>query len=298
MDNGEVALCAQSHESASPPALTYHDRVLGRRVEQPWLALALAVVCVLGVVAAWVLPTRTSPAAADPGATPGPVASAPSAGAPASTLPLLIPMDDDLDVPPVIPEAERARAVFVGDSITRGTSDFTTGALGDWSWFYHLVMAPDAPVSFAGGVADNGMTTTWMASQVWQALSYQPDLLVVLGGTNDIDAGATPEQILGNLESMHQAALSASVQMAVATIPPSDLEGTDTKVRAYNEALRAWAQDRDVIFLDASAPLRGEEGLGWAAGLSRDGTHPTADAARLMSAAAATTLRWRYAEGL
>lgn len=267
------------------------------RVQHPWLAALLAAVCVAAVVAAWAIGNRVSAAAAPPLPAPpaGPIAApTPSASA---ELPLLVPpAEDPLDSPPVIPAEERARAVFLGDSITRGTSDFASGALGDWSWFYHLVMAPDAPVTFAGGIAENGMLTSWMASEVWQALSYQPDLIVVLGGTNDIDSSLTPEQIIANLQVIRDAAASAGVAVAVCSIPPSPDVRKDVRIREYNDALRAWADTHDAVFLDTAAPLRGSEGIGWAPNLTNDGVHPTAEGARLMSQAAATTLRWRHAE--
>jgi lysophospholipase L1-like esterase len=38
--------------------------------------------------------------------------------------------------------------------------------------------------------------------------------------------------------------------------------------------------------------------MGWAPTLTSDGVHPTAEGARLMSQAAATTLRWRHADGM
>lgn len=270
-----------------------------RRIQHPWLAALLAVVCAAAVLAAWLLGNRLSAAASPPPPPPPPPPAAAATPSATGELPLLLPpAEDPLDTPPVIPVEERARAVFLGDSITRGTSDFASGALGDWSWFYHLVMAPDAPVAFAGGIAENGMLTQWMAGEVWQALSYQPDLLVVLGGTNDIDASLRPEQIIANLQVIRDATAGAGVAMAVCSIPPSDDARKDVRIREYNDALRAWADIHDVVYLDTAAPLRGSEGMGWAPMLTNDGVHPTAEGARLMSQAAATTLRWRHAEGL
>jgi lysophospholipase L1-like esterase len=267
-----------------------------RFVRYPWLAGALAAVCLVAVGAAIVIGMRPgNAAAANPNTstqTPAGV-SAPgnSSGAPVSLAPLIAP-DDPLAQPSIIPLENRPRVVFMGDSITLGTSDFANSYVGDRSWFYALVNAPDAPVAFAGGVADNGMNTSWMAEHVWDALSKQPDMIIVLGGTNDIAPGNDPASSFANLQRIVDAAAQAGVKVAVCTIPPSDRPNVDELARAYNDALKIWADSTGIILLDTAAPLRGPEGLGWAPGLSADGTHPTAEGAVLMSQSAATTLRY------
>lgn len=262
----------------------------------PWLAGALAAVCLVAVGAAIVIGMRPSGAAAansssSPQMPAGVSSPTNSSGAPVSLAPLIAP-DDPLAQPSIIPLENRPKVVFIGDSITLGTSDFASNFVGDRSWFYALVNAPDAPVAFAGGVADNGMRTSWMAEHVWDALSKQPDMLIVLGGTNDVAPGADPATSLANLQRIVDAADQAGVKVAVCTIPPSDRPNVDELARAYNDALKIWADSTGIILLDTAAPLRGPEGLGWAPGLSADGTHPTAEGAVLMSQSAATTLRY------
>ena len=262
----------------------------------PWLAGALAAVCLVAVGAAIVIGLRPGDAAAaNPSAsTQAPAGVYPSAtatGAPASLAPLIAP-DDPLAQPSIIPLENRPKVVFIGDSITLGTSDFANNYVGDRSWFYALVNAPDAPVAFAGGVADNGMNTSWMAEHVWDALSKQPDMIIVLGGTNDIAPGNDPASSFANLQRIVDAAAQAGVKVAVCTIPPSDKPDVDALARAYDAALKTWADGAGIILLDTAAPLRGPEGLGWAPGLTADGTHPSAEGAVLMSQAAATTLRY------
>ena len=262
----------------------------------PWLAAALAVVCCAAVGVAIVIDIRPGGAAA---ATPNTSAStslggsapANATGAAVSLAPLIAP-DDPLAEPSIIPIEDRPKVVFMGDSITLGTSDFANNYVGDRSWFYALVNAPDAPVAFAGGVADNGMNTSWMAEHVWDALSKQPDMIIVLGGTNDIAPGNDPAASFANLQRIVDAAAQAGVKVAVCTIPPSDKPDVDVLARAYDEGLATWAEGAGITLLDTAAPLRGPEGLGWAPGLTADGTHPSPEGAVLMSQAAATTLRY------
>lgn len=275
---------------------TYERGPLVRVIRYPWLAAALAAVCVLAIVVPIVVSKTSgaSPSASRASLAPSSanVSVMPTGSAVPATLAPLIPGNDELGTPSPIPVEERPKAVFVGDSITRGDSEFASGYVGEMSWFYALVSAPDAPIAFAGGVADNGMLTSWMADHVWEALSLQPDMLVVLGGTNDISSGVSTQESLGNLQRIVDAAHQAGVKVAVSTIPPSDQEGLDQRARDYDAALVAWADSAGVIILDTAAPLRGAEGRGWGDGLTRDGTHPSAAGAVLMSQAAATTLRY------
>ena len=254
-----------------------------RGVRYPWLAALLAVAC-LAAIAVPIIRTHlagSSPAKAAT-STPGADTLAPSSGESGSasmpttaspeTLAPLIPPDDPLASPSVIPLELRPRAVFLGDSITLGDSNFAAGYVGEMSWFYALVSAPDAPIAFAGGIADNGMLTSWMADHVWEALSMKPDMLIVIGGTNDVAAGVPTDETFANLQRIVDAADQAGVKVAFGTIPPSDQQGLDQKARDFDAALVPWVDSVGAVLLDTAAPLRGSEGLGWGEGLKQDGT--------------------------
>jgi len=190
-----------------------------------------------------------------------------------------------------IPYEERLTAVFLGDSITRGaTIDPTWGEATEWSWFFRLVDDSEGVVRYGGMVAENGMTSEWMAGQAWNALALQPDILVVHGGTNDISGEVDPAYIIGNLQRIKDAADSMGVPMAVCTVPPRADPAADARAIALNAAITEWAATSGAILLDTAAPLRNPEG-GWMPGYSADGLHPTPAAAVLMARAAEETLR-------
>lgn len=190
-----------------------------------------------------------------------------------------------------IPLAERPVAVFLGDSITRGaTVDTTFGEVTEWSWFYRLLDDTDGVVQYGGMVAENGMTTSWMAGQAYNALALKPDLLVVHGGTNDVSGEVDPAYVVGNLQQIKDAADVYGVPMAVCTLPPRDDPMADARSVAVSDAIRTWAEQEGVILLDTGAPLRDPLG-GWRSGYSNDGLHPTPEAAVLMARAAAEALR-------
>lgn len=216
--------------------------------------------------------------------------SGPAAPANPSALPL--PTGAVSGVPTVpLPVEQRPVAVFLGDSITRGaTIDTTWGEVTEWSWFYRLLDDTDGVVQYGGMVAENGMTTSWMAEQAVSALALGPDLLIVHGGTNDVSGEIDPAYVVGNLQRIKDAADAYGVAMAVCTLPPRSDPLADARAVAVSQAIRTWAEQEGVILLDTGAPLRDPLG-GWRSGYSADGLHPTPEAAVLMARVAAEALR-------
>lgn len=263
-----------------------------------WRALAAcaAVLVLLGIgVAAATGPTSTAPllgatatpepdpvpsSTDDAGVQPLPTGSAQPSASPTGAAPMAF-----------VPVEDRPVAVFLGDSITRGaTIDPTWGDVTEWSWFYRLLDDTEGVVQYGGMVAENGMTTSWMAGQVYNALALSPDILIVHGGTNDVSGEVDPAYVIGNLQQIKDAADAVGVPMAVCTLPPRDDPAADARSIAVSDAIRVWAAQEGVILLDTGAPLRDPLG-GWRSGYTNDGLHPTPEAAVLMARAAAGALR-------
>jgi len=263
-----------------------------------WRALAAfaAVLLLLGIgVAAATGPISTAPLlSASVTPEPDPVPS-PSEDATTQPLPTASaqPSPSPTDVAPmaIVPVEDRPVAVFLGDSITRGaTIDPTWGDVTEWSWFYRLLDDTEGVVQYGGMVAENGMSTSWMVGQAYNALAMSPDILIVHGGTNDVSGEVDPAYIVGNLQQIKDAADSVGVPMAVCTIPPRDDPAADARALAVNAAIREWAAEEGVVLLDTGEPLRDPAG-GWRLGYTNDGLHPTPEAAVLMARAAAEALR-------
>jgi len=255
------------------------------------LAAVAALLVVVGIgVAAATGPTTTAPRL--DASAPSPSPELPDPGAEASALPL--PTGSSEPSPAAtgyIPEEDRPVAVFLGDSITRGaTLDTTYGDVTEWSWFYRLLDDTEGVVRYGGMVAENGMTTGWMAGQAYNALALGPDLLIVHGGTNDVSGEVDPASVIANLQQIKDAADAVGVPMAVCTLPPRADPAADARSIAVSDAIRVWAAAEGVALLDTGAPLRDPLG-GWREGYSADGLHPTPTAAVLMARAAAEALR-------
>ncbi|MFM1964997.1 MAG: hypothetical protein RL134_722 [Actinomycetota bacterium] len=253
------------------------------------LSAFAALLVLLGIgVAAATGPTAQAPRL-DAGAAPAPTASPTQDAAPQP-----LPTGSAQPTPAstqAVPVDQRPVAVFLGDSITRGaTLDTTWGEVTEWSWFYRLLDDTEGVVRYGGMVAENGMTTSWMAGQAYNALALSPDLLIVHGGTNDVSGEVDPASVIANLQQIKDAADAVGVPMAVCTLPPRDDPAADARSIAVSDAIRAWAEQEGVILLDTGAPLRDPLG-GWRDGYSADGLHPTPEAAVLMARAAEEALR-------
>jgi lysophospholipase L1-like esterase len=259
---------------------------MGSAAAWGWRALAViaAVIILLALSLAIAAPRTAAPSGLTaPGGQPEPTVATDSIPAPV--------IEADEAEPVFIPLEQRPVARFLGDSITRGMTEPSSGVVGEHSWFYGLIDDTEGVVRYGGSVAENGMSTDWMAGQVWTALYPTPDILIVHGGTNDVSGEITPPVVVDNLERIRVAAVSAGVPLAVCTVPPRADPAADARALAVNDAIRAWASANDVIVLDTAAPLRDPVLGGWLPGYTTDGLHPTPEAAALMSDAAAKALR-------
>jgi lysophospholipase L1-like esterase len=214
----------------------------------PFAVLLLLSGCALtGTAVAENTPARSAPAAS----TASPAADRPS------TPPL--PPGAETDVVPV---------VVVGDSITAGTGPTDRADRpGPQSWQHGFW---GAPLEFRGGWAVPGATTEQMRAG---AAGLTADVLVLLGGTNDLATGvgwpASQEHLRGVV-----AAVDVD-HVVLSAIPPSDTG--PARAVEYNQRLADLSQEQGWEFVDPWVTV--SQGGAWVPGTSPDGIHPTPEAA-------------------
>jgi lysophospholipase L1-like esterase/dienelactone hydrolase len=173
---------------------------------------------------------------------------------------------DDAKIGP--PEKGEKRVVFMGDSITDG-------------WIRQ------APEFFRGrpyfdrGIS--GQTTPQMLLRFRQdVINLQPEVVVILAGTNDIAGNtgpATPEMIQDNLISMVDLAWANGIKVVLASITPSDdfwwNRGThpEHRIAEMNTWIKAYAAKHKLVYLDYYSPMVDDHG-GMKKEFTRDGVHP------------------------
>jgi lysophospholipase L1-like esterase len=168
----------------------------------------------------------------------------------------------------------------VGDSITEADSeDFDQGDIGPGSWARYA----DGPgVEVTGGWAHAGATTADMLAGVTDdlaagAIKEPPAMLVLMGGSNDIDDGVPIQDILDNLSAIAQT-LGAD-RVTLSAVPPE--AAVQSTVDELNARLPALAVQEGWRFADPMVDVRSADGS-WLPGMSDDGVHPTQRGARLI----------------
>jgi len=182
--------------------------------------------------------------------------------------------------PPTAARASGASAdppltvVAVGDSITEMDSpDFDAGRIGRGSWAWWAV---GHGVGVLGGWAHAGATTDDMLEGVQNAGvgDRHPDVLVLMGGNNDIDWGIPAEDTLDDLVQI--ASLVHAGRVVLSAVAPEDGLGQETL--ALDARLAALAQQHGWQYVDPMTDCR--DGAGdYLPGTSLDGVHPDEQAA-------------------
>jgi hypothetical protein len=167
------------------------------------------------------------------------------------------------------------RVAAVGDSVTEADSpDFAGGDIGDGSW----ARAAEGPgVDVVGGWAVYGATTEAMAGGVGPTSA---DVLVVMGGTNDVLQGIPWERSAAALEQITE--ITGVSPVLLCTIVP--LADDPAATQLFNARLQLLAAENGWELVDSAAPVRAPDGT-WLPGMSEDGIHPIPAAAALIGTA-------------
>jgi lysophospholipase L1-like esterase len=164
------------------------------------------------------------------------------------------------------------RLVTLGDSIThRGTWPATAATSAN------LVLVRNAGVDFN--------TTTQMLARVdTDVLAYGPDVVTILGGTNDRAHGVKASTAMANLGKIIDRLHEYNIRVVLITMPPNT-----GSVSAWNTAIKKLAASKGAAVADIFPALANSRG-GWASGMTVDGVHPSAAGYARMSPIIAAAL--------
>lgn len=187
-------------------------------------------------------------------------------------------------VPVLLNVPRRIPAIFVGDSITwqwaRNENTFATGNLKiPFNSAYMTQSGSNVTVRFhpgffsGNGYVDKGISgqnTTQMLSRFQKdVIDLNPQVVVIMGGTNDLAQGVAKEQILANVSAMAEMADEAGIQVVLCSVTPcndsySKLSDPKTKgahIITLNGMIQSYAGTKGFAWCDYWTSLVADDGL-------------------------------------
>lgn len=188
---------------------------------------------------------------------------------------------------------DRLVIVGMGDSTTAGTPGFLSpleappdGSGNPESQYgYWVTKARPGWKVLNKGV--NGHRTDQILSRFGRdVILAKPDIVVILGGVNDIYQGRSAETVEDNLEAMYERAAGSAIVVVAATILPYNAAGRHESdaIRMVNSWIEEKSKSPGIIFCDTNRSVR-EEFDPEALASTPDGLHPDVDGYRRMGEA-------------
>jgi len=105
---------------------------------------------------------------------------------------------------------------------------------------------------------------------------FNPQIGVVMLGTNDVNGGRSPAQYKGDLTKIVDLLTANGTIPIVSTLPP--IKGKDDAVKAFNAVLMEVVKEKKIPFIDYYGEIVKRRPADWLGTLiSDDGVHPTGD---------------------
>ena len=253
------------------------------------LALLLAATAIsASLPGGWTDPPKPSPSAdvmAEVGTpnqtstdTPSPVATSPD-----PTLPSLDPTPTDSPSSSPAPKKAPAKAtprtytfVALGDSLTSGYND--PGP----AWPDRLD-AEDANLRLVNNAGVPGDLTSGMLSRLDRdVFAYNPGVMFLLGGTNDLGHYVSSTTIIANLRAIVVKAKARGIKVFLITVPPNSSSVMTARIDSLNADIQHLANTYALYLIDIHTPLSASNGL-IASKYTVDGLHFNGAGAQLVA---------------
>ena len=184
-----------------------------------------------------------------------------------------------------LPEKGKQRVVFMGDSITE-----------EWSNLYPDYFDTKGYINRGIG----GQTTPQMLIRFKpDVIDLDPDIVVILAGTNDIAGNTGPsnvKMITDNIFSMAELARAHQIKVVLSSILPvfeyewaKEIKDAPATIDSVNDELKKYVNDHGLVYLDYFSPMV-DERKGLNKDYTYDGVHPNQDGYILMSSLAQKVL--------
>ena len=183
-----------------------------------------------------------------------------------------------------LPKNGRPVATF-GDSLTHGGGALShSPAEPEYSYQSYLDFA-------TVNLGRSGDTTADLVQRFSQdVLPFNPRLVLILGGTNDLRGGASPQSVIHNLSALRDLCLSRGIRPVFLTLPPLNPVNIRRTIQA--ETAPDWKQNFQTVnqfirqqryYIDIAPALSDGQGE-LPSGFSTDGLHPDITGKKRMAA--------------
>ena len=184
-----------------------------------------------------------------------------------------------------LPEKGKQRVVFMGDSITE-----------EWSNLYPDYFDTKGYINRGIG----GQTTPQMLIRFKpDVIDLEPDIVVILAGTNDIAGNTGPsnvKMITDNIFSMAELARAHQIKVVLSSILPvfeyewaKEIKDVPATIDSVNDELKKYVNNYGLVYLDYFSSMV-DERKGLNKDYTYDGVHPNQDGYILMSSLAEKVL--------
>jgi acyl-CoA thioesterase-1 len=189
------------------------------------------------------------------------------------------------------------RVAFLGDSITRagdldvGSDSGITLQRAD-SWPNHAGMTSGQRINVVRNAGKSGDTTTGMLSRFdAEVTPYAPNVVCLLGGTNDLAGAVTLATFQTNIKAFVAKTRAIDALPVLCTLPPRSTSTYWTALQTWNAWLAIYAAAERLPLIDFHGllinPTSGDYAAAYSSG---DGLHPSRAGYKAMGQLAASTL--------
>lgn len=166
--------------------------------------------------------------------------------------------------------------VALGDSLTYGYGNPGPA----WP---ALLDSEDANLRLVNNAGVSGDLTSGMLSRLnSDVFAYKPEVLFILGGTNDVGHNLSQATTIANLRSIIVAAKAKGIRIFMLTIPPENYPSLSPTIAAMNAAIIHLANSYSIVYIDIHAVLSTSTGV-YVSKYTVDGLHFSAAGAQAVA---------------
>ena len=192
-------------------------------------------------------------------------------------------------------QTDNVKVAALGDSITHGGGAVSTppsSPLYNWETYAGF---PVVNIGFSGN-----LTADMLKRFDHDVLAFQPKILVVMGGVNDIRTGVKADTVIANLTAIKEKCRKNSiipVFLTVTSVNPPKMKAVSSLDiadgwQAQREKINKWIKTQD-YYVDVAADMTDERGF-LADNLTTDGLHPDYEGKKHIGEAVGDYLRLNF----